>query len=585
MSDVHYAPAARQAWWAFALCCMLAFCWAYGYRDESSLGWDESMHAELPAARLVLATQALRPAAAMAAVHDSDRYPIVYPFMLAVPQFFFGISEDVARRASVAIWCFALFAIWLLAAELARAARGPDGEPWRNEAWVPWIALAFGAASPLGLALGYSLFLEAPFVLTGSLALRGWIRRGRHLGTDGRLVRERRSGGWFVLAFFTKFNYSMLLALGCAGDWLIEGLGEWRAGRGREFARRTAHLLMLPAIFGVWWFLLPLPHGFETAAEHREAFAEFLSGNQGGNEMPAQMRILYLACFFSLSVRALCVQCVGAIAGLRRTTAASRVLWLTLIATFVPIWTHPFFLERFWLPLGISVWPLAALGIANWLPRVPTLAAATVIALGTIVTFGRDDDALRLARSFGMISSDESKLDDPIETYKREELVRMGSLARGRAALQRPALKRAERETLDKLIAAVVKPLDHVAWLGISTEYSPALLHLGLLENGGSPARFLRDAHMPLDLEFRGNRDAAEWTNADLADWADEFEVILMSDPVDFNQREGRGYMRPLQQRLCDDLGWKELRLGVIDRERLLRDPLRIRIFAVRPPR
>jgi hypothetical protein len=585
MPEAHPAPAARQKWWALALCCVLALYWGWGYRDASSWGWDESMHAELPAARLVLATQAVRPAAAMAAVHDSDRYPIVYPAMLAVPQFFFGISEDNARRSSVAIWCLALFALWLLGVELARAARGPDGEPRPNEAFVPWIALAFGAASPLGLALGYSLFLEAPFVLTGALALRGWLRRGAHLGEDGRFVRERRAGAWFVLAFFTKFNYSLLLALGCGADWLLEGISEVRAGRGREFARRTAHLLMLPAIFGVWWFILPLPHGLETAAEHREAFAEFLSGNQDGNEQGNEWRILYLACFFSLSVRALILQGVGALAGLRRLTRGTRVLWLTAIATFVPIWTHPFFLERFWLPLGISLWPLAALGIANVLPRARVGAAAIVVALAALVAVDPTSDALKLAGHYGMISSDPEKQDDEVELYKRSELVRMGSLERGRPALRRPALKREERETLDELIASVTGPMEKVAWLGISSEYSPAVLHLGLLENGGSPGRFLRDAHMPLDLEFRGNRGYGEWTDQDLLEWASDFDLVLMSDPVDFNQREGRAYMRPLQQRLCEDLGWTEERVGLVDRERLLRDPLRIRIFAVRPPR
>lgn len=581
MSDVPPVAPSRRWWLALAVCAVLAAHWAWGYSDPNSWGWDESMHAELPAARLVLSTQAIRPAAAMAAVFDSDRYPIVYPAMLAVPQFFFGISEDVARRSAVTIWCLALFAIWLLAAEVARAARGKDGAPRKHEDLVPWIALALGAASPLGLALGYSLFLEAPFVLTGALALRGWLRRGAHLGDDGRLVRERRAGAWFVLAFFTKFNYSLLLAMGCGVDWLLEGIGEVRAGRGKFFARRTAHLLMMPAIIGVWWFLLPLPHGLETAAEHREAFAEFLAGNQEGNGQGVEWRVLYLACFFSVSARGLALQVLGAVLGLRWFRARTRVVWLTLFATFVPIWTHPFFLERFWLPLGISLWPLAALGIASVLPRARVVAVPLLVALGFAVGVNPTADALKVAEHYGLLGGG----SDEVEAYKRSELERMTSLARGRDALKRPALSRVEREELDALIAAAVGPLEKVAWLGISSEYSPAALHLGLLENGGSPGRFLRDAHMPLDLEFRGNRGYGEWTDEDLSEWASEFDVVLMSDPVDFNQREGRLYMRPLQQRLCDDLGWREDRVGLIDRARILRDPLRIRIFLARPPR
>lgn len=580
MSEPHPAPAARQTWWALAICIALGLYWGWGFTDELSWGWDEAMHAELPAARLVLSTEAIRPAAAMAAVHDSDRYPIVFPALLAVPQFLFGISEDVARRTAVAVWCAALFAIFLLGRELARAARGSDGAARRGEAWVPWLALAFAAASPMGLALGSSLFLEAPFVLTGALAMRGWLRRGAHLGEDGRLVRERRAGAWFVLAFFTKFNYCLLLAMGCGIDWLFEGLSEWRAGRGRAFLSRTAHLLMLPALVGFWWFIAPLPHGLETAAEHREAFREFVSGNEAGNGQSAELRFLYLSCFFSLTLRAFALSCFGALAGLGSALRGSRVLWLTLAATFLPIWLHPFFLDRFWLPLGISLWPLAALGLARCLPRQRFAAAAIVVALGVGVAVRPTSDVVRLADRFGMLQDDEK-----LAAYQQEVFATFSELGRDRQVPKRPALRRVEREELDALIAGAVKPNESVGWLGISSEYSPAALHLGLLENGGSPARFLRDAHQSVDLEFRGNLGYGEWTNEDLAEWANDFDVILMSDPVDFNQREGRGFMRPLQRRLCDDLGWTEERLGWIDRARTLRDPLRIRIFAVRPPR
>jgi len=550
-------PNRKHCWLALAACIALALFWSWGYRDARSWGWDESMHAELPAARLALSTAAIRPAAAMAAVHDSDRYPIVFPALLAVPQFFFGISEDVARRSAIAVWCGALFALFLLARELARAARGPSGEPLRNEAWVPWLTLAFAAASPMGHTYGASLFLESPFVLTGALALRGWLRRGSYLGEDTRLLRERRAGAWFVLAFFTKFNYSLLLALGCGVDWMIEGFCELRAGRGHAYLRRTAHLLFMPALIGTWWFLAPLPHGLETAAEHREAFYEFLGGNQQGNGQGADLRILYMGCFFAITLRVLGVQILGALVGLGAALRGSRVLWLALLATFLPIWLHPFFLDRFWLPLGISFWPLAALGIARILPRAPSLAVPLVAVLALAVSFDPTADVTWLAGRFGMLQTEE-----PLASYQAAEFAKLSELGRGPGRSTSPALLRGEREELDQLLAGYLGPMERVAWLGISSEYSPAALHLGLLENGGASGRFLRDAHMPLDLDFRGNLGYGEWTNEQLAEWANEFDVILIRDPVDFGQRVGRGFMRTLQQRLCNDLGWRAELVG-----------------------
>jgi len=69
-------------------------------------GWDETMHAELPAVRMVLLAREGRPGEAFEVLHECDRYPFVYPVWLALWQGLFGISEAVAR--AVGLWTFLL---------------------------------------------------------------------------------------------------------------------------------------------------------------------------------------------------------------------------------------------------------------------------------------------------------------------------------------------------------------------------------------------------------------------------------------------------------------------------------------------
>jgi hypothetical protein len=124
------------------------------------------------------------------------------------------------------------------------------------------------------------------------------------------------------------------------------------------------------------------------------------------------------------------------------------------------------------------------------------------------------------------------------------------------------------------LIGAKVGPEQGVAWIGMSSELSPASLHLGLLERGGSRMRFLRDAHRKMDIvpNFGAADPLAPPQFTDLTErdaYLEEtfarFDWILTCSPVDLKGRAARkpiaeNFHRPLGERL----GYQGSRLGSV---------------------
>ena len=66
-------------------------------RDVAGWGWDEAMHAALPAARILVGVQMGELGQAADALAGCDRYPFVFPLILAAGQGVVGIGQDEAR--------------------------------------------------------------------------------------------------------------------------------------------------------------------------------------------------------------------------------------------------------------------------------------------------------------------------------------------------------------------------------------------------------------------------------------------------------------------------------------------------------
>ncbi len=572
------APARRRRFshhlGAAGVCLVLVLFWGLTLETPSTWGWDESMHAELPAVRMLLGAREQGFGAFATALHDCQRYPFGWPLVLAALQGIVGISELCCRWAGIAAWGLTLFGLFLLGEELARAQRGGAGAPARRgDRLLPWVALGLGALSPLALHFAGTLFLEVPFTLCAVFALRAWLRRG-----EGGAARELAAGLWLTAALFTKFNYGLLLGFGCGLDWLCQAIVEARAGRGRAFLARGLWLAAPPLLVAGWWFLWPLPLGAEMAESHRESFAGFLGGNREIPWYPWQVRVLYATVYFSITARLFGLQLLCLLLGAREIgRPGARLLWLVFLGGTIPIWWHNFHLERFLIPGGPAIWALGALGLVRHLPRGRRAREVILGALAVAVLLYPAADAPWVADRVGLLRKNKPRqLQSQLEAFS----------AWSRLGAGRPTptvgLEREAAEAIWALVTAEAGAEERVGWLGVSTELPPAAIHLALLEAGGSPGRFLRDAHRPMDVTFEGVDP--KLSDEAFASYAARFEVIFTTEPPDLKGRPSRLFIREYTRRLIENLGWRPRDLGRVEVHAPDGSPLEVILFALRPP-
>ena len=536
------------------------------------LGWDESMHAQLPAARMVLGLRAGETGEAFEALLGCQQYPFVYPVLLALVQALTGLSEDVARASGRVIWALGAFGVFLC------ARRAADVSGWLTpvrQRLAPWVALVLALASPLALAYSATLFQEVPFLALSAFALAAWLAR------DGRPSRELIAGAWITAAFFTRFNTGLLLGFALFLDLLVEGGGALRSAALRPWLRRVMWLAAPPGAAFAWWFLWPFPAGPDVGAAHREALAGFLAGNRGQDfRIGWERRWLDWMVAFSASPRLFLLQALALVATLPALLRPGlRTLWILFLAGGLPVWLHEFHLDRFHLHQGLSIWCLAGLGLARFLPGPrPAWVAAALLPLGLVA---RSLDARPVALALlGEPATPEAR------SYVLSVVDRMGSLHPGRR-YETAGLARAEADAVIDLIAAEVGPRERVGWLGINSELSPAAVHLGLLDRGGAPERFRADAararpdgQPDMCLSFLGVDPG--WDEERLSSWAQAFDVVITSRPVDFKGRAGREWVHGYQDRLLMQPGWGVKLLGAVQVRVPVRDPVTVEILACR---
>lgn len=563
---------ARAPLWPAALvCAVFGLLGAWLVDRDKSYGWDESMHAALPAARLVLALEAGELREAADVVLGCEQYPFVYPVLLASGELVFGISEGVARALGRLVWGAGLFGVFLVAREATALAAWPAGAARARLA--PYLALALALLSPVALHYSGTLFQETTFTALAAYAVWAWLRR------DGSLGRELAAGALLTLALFTRFNTGLLLGFALFLDLAVEGLLAARARALGPWVRRAAALAAIPAAALAWWLLLPLPDGLARGAAHRAALLAFLGGNRGlEHQIPWSQRWLDWTVAFAPSPRAFALEVLALLCtGVAAARRGLRTLWLLFLAAGIPVWTHGFHLERFLVPQGVAIWCLAGLGLARFAPGPrPVLSAALLLALASLFPAL---DAHPLALSI-------LKPAPALRAYVLRMVDQKGSLAPWRP-LETGGLRRAEAEPILDLLAAEAGPSRRVAWLGVNSELSPAAIHLGLLARGGSTERFRRDAartrpdgEPDLCLTFQGVDPG--WDLARLLDWAGAFDVVFTTRPPDFKGRASRDFIQRYQDQLAASPGWGPVRLGTVMVERPARGAEPVEVSACR---
>jgi hypothetical protein len=546
-------PGRFDALLAFGLCVALALFWTLTLSDARAWGWDESMHAELPAARILLSLKQGDFAGAHTALLDCQQYPFVWPLVLAAVQAFTGISEHACRVAGTLAWCWTLFGLFLLGREL-----GARVEPrLKGARALPWVLFALGALSPLALAYAGTLFLEVPFACMAVWALRAWVRR------DGSATRELAAGEWITLVLFTKWNYGLLFCGGLALAWYGEGF-DARRELGK-FVGRSVALVLVPFLACLWWFVLA------RGTEHREVLFAFLKGNREGLAHTQAERWMHAGLSLHLGPIVLgCVLLLALVALVRLRSAPVRALLFVALALVLPTWTHPFHLDRFLVPQALPIWALAALGWASLaLPlRLGALALLLIGCLGV----GRESFARRVL----------PPTDKPEVLAYQLDLVASWRDLSGARPLPTNGL---ERPVHDKLLDAIAKeagPTERVGYIGVSTGLAPAALALGRLARGWPRERFLAECTRPLDVTYEGVDPG--WTDEQLLEWSKGFDLVLHTLPPDLKDLSSRRFERKYALRLAA-LGWTSSEIARTLIERPLNVPIELSLFSCRPPK
>jgi hypothetical protein len=175
----------------------------------------------------------------------------------------------------------------------------------------------------------------------------------------------------------------------------------------------------------------------------------------------------WIATSFAFNPRALLVLLAGAL-----------VIVLAVFAVAIP--RHPFHLPRFLIPLGVALWPLAALGWSHVLPRAMRVRAAACVAGLAFVAIAPGADTLTLADALGFTS------DDP-KTRAHQATVFASYRDLGpKRPVQRAGLAREPVSAFLDVVACAVRPEERVALLDVTEQISPAGLHVGLWSRGGS---------------------------------------------------------------------------------------------------
>lgn len=491
-------------------------------------GWDEAMHLELPAARMLVALQQGEWGWFSDAFLDCSQYPPGWPLALAAWQGVCGISELSAR----ALNCLALgglaFGVFLCALAAARNLH------------AAWMGFALVALSPLCWAYGGSLFLEVPFAAAAAFTLHAWLVR--HERSHGAL----RAGAWFTCAFFIKFNYGLMLLAGLGLAWLLE----LALTRRRTLLVELGRLLLVPAIAALAWFVLL------RGAEHREALLGFLGGNRDFQPTPVTVRTLHAGLFLFQSPRELLVVLLFTLLALPRVREwRVGALFCAGLCLSLPAWLHPFHLDRFLVPQIVAPAALAGVGLLT-LGRF-----ARIGWLLLLLCIPGDFDREWLARRTGLLASEPRLLAYQQEIYARWK----------RTLVDRELPTNGLASTTHAAIAGAICGASpgnlRVGWIGMPSQFPPAAVHLARLQRGMDPAHFLVESDRALDLDYFGGGENID--EAALKAFAEGFDAILFTRPHAWRRDPARESMGRFVEALAQQ-GWKERELVRFELERPL---------------
>lgn len=576
---------------------------------SSSWGWDESMHAGLPAMRMAEHMRAFEPVQAAQVAVECQQYPFVVPTVWAAANVVFS---DVASMETfgrhVGRWGLVLLALGaaLLGRELVRAVYERDQDDF-EEWFAALVSFGLVITSPLVVDYSGTWFLEVPFACVATWTVWAWLVRLRLRAVAGAWRRDLVCGALLTCAFFTKFNYGLLLGLGAFLALLWEAIGVGVApARGlwpnssspRAWLLSVARLAVLPVLGFVWWFGLPLPGDAALAASHREALRAFLGGNQQLVRTPDAQRLMHWGVYAVQTPRilGLLLAGLGTLVWIARRRAPVIAVWLIWLSCLLPIVLHNFHLDRFLvLPLVMGI-PLAAVGLL-WLARLSARGHAAQSALWIVpllLALGSVAPSWDGEKWFAATVGFSEKLD--IVDYQKGVLANYQNTDFDRKVSTAGLDQVAADKVLDAVAEVVLRaerPAQNFGWLGISSELSPAALYAGVYARAdelGRPRPLLAraaetrgDGNPKMVLTFEGLDPG--WNDDQLIGWARSFDVLFTTVPPDFRDRGNRKFISDYQTRLIGSGQVDTREIAAVQVPQASGPPKLVKVFALTPVR
>lgn len=359
------SPASRPLRLASLLVLLVGFAWlAAGLGSSGTPGWDETGHC-FTALRLGVALRTFDMHAFWAEFLRPDYYTPLGRLGMGLG-FLFSDSFAAPRVATLVAW----FVTIGLAGLLARRVAGAEAA----DSAMFWTVLG-GTTCYLGADYCRAAYQE-PWSALATVASVMMYLRARDRGTR---LAALACGLLLGAGILVKYTYA-LYAIGAVG---LSGL--W------DMARRPAGvrpgLLAAWCAIGLgaslfWWFVLPLPGGFETGRQHWDAFIEYLSKATDLSSVSAWSILIYWPFKACMTLLVFGLQVAGLVWGVRRWhEPGARLCAILALVSALGYVAYPFRIDRFLVPNIFGAWVLAGALLARLQQRAqPRLRPALGVA-------------------------------------------------------------------------------------------------------------------------------------------------------------------------------------------------------------
>ncbi len=295
-----------------------------------------------------------------------------------------------------------------------------------------------------------------------------------------------------------------------------------------------------------WWYVLPLPAGFDVAAGHREYLVRFLTNNaEHASYGPGYLLVVWplMAC---LSLLAFALQFGGLVAGLARwrepLPRATALLFLAGLGAFA---AYPLRIDRFLLPFLPAAWMLGAAWTVLLVERAGRRGAASAVAVRVALVAAA---ALSIGRGqlfLSRLSGVARPWTPAVEAIVRERGERWS-----RPFAARPVPNAAPPGIAEVLELAVehVAPAEPFLWIGgTRTELSLWLVEWRLWQASRERALLVRERDALKRDHFwseLAHADGTPFDELDFRAFASAYPQVVVLDPPD-----PRGRPEPFEER------------------------------------